>query len=953
MNLFALKDSLVNFVTGLGTSKDPTANATFQFNVLNRNTLENMYRSDWIARKVVDAPAEDATREWRAWHASQQQITAIQALEKKHDLQRKMRQAIIRGRLYGGAALVLGVDQGREFEELDYTKVGKDGLKFVVVLNRYELMAGPRIYNVDSPWYTRPEYYTVATPMFGFSFEGGTSYPMGSTNVIPYPKNGGGDRARQMTPYTGMVQIHPSRVIEFIGNELPDWRLIPMGGNWGDSILQTIEEVIRDIGLMTGGAANMVNDAKMDVIKIPGFTKNITTDEYSNRLLKRFMIANTSKSSINSILLDADEEWNRIQTSFGGLPDLLREFFTVVAGAADIPVSKLVGASPGRGLAAQGSSGGEQDEKGYYDRVASKQETVYRPAMEPLDEVLIRSALGARDPNIEYVWNPLWQMSEDEKAKVDAQKAATTQIYVNLGILNEDALRQSVVNQLIEDQVYPGLEDAIEEFGAEPAVPDAPFGYDPATGEPASAQGLLKQHSKLMGADPNSLKKQLTETKDFNPNHDPHSGEFSSSGDSQKQLTHAEVLNAVREKLKDPETLKSASDTATWSVMHWLLTNGAVIGAFTIATLHLAKTAVKLNKEYHILEKVTEYAKHAMDAEPQDQYRLSQKFIDYLVRELKVNEQQLQALRFSADGMILGHRILDFDPDEPRDKDGKWTKGGSSSKSQTSEPSKILTENSIENPSKANTSEKQTEAKTFLTKHENKEVKLSSKSDVIEAKSTLEKAVDFAKSTVDSPTKIALWGFGLTIAYRLAANSDTVQNFLASDADKIHAQAVGDIARAVAQEQGFDPSKIVISHIDTQPNDPFASAELAHYENPEYMFNFTGGDKIVLYHKNFDPTDAKAITHTISHEIMHSVFYKAQNSPEVMNYISNNLESLAKSGPKISGYAASSWEDLPPHQAINETLGDIAGDHVTKGKLPDNREWRTLYDLVRKAGSSR
>src|SRR5580704_17916370 len=91
----------------------------------------------------------------------------------------KTKQAILRARLYGGAGMVLGVDLGEAKDLLDLEKVGKDDLKFVVVLNRYELMAGPRIYNVDSPWYTRPEYYTVATPMFGFSFEGGRAFPTG------------------------------------------------------------------------------------------------------------------------------------------------------------------------------------------------------------------------------------------------------------------------------------------------------------------------------------------------------------------------------------------------------------------------------------------------------------------------------------------------------------------------------------------------------------------------------------------------------------------------------------------------------------------------------------------------------------------------------------------------------------------------------------------------------
>ncbi len=173
MSLFgaSLLDNLVNFVTGLGTHKDASTASRFFLHLLNRNELENMYRSNWMARAGVDCPAEDATREWRSWQGSDKQIDAIEALERRFQLQMKMRQALIRANLYGGAALVLGVDQGEPEDELDFDKVGKDDLKFIVVLNRYELNAGPRIYNVMSRWYTRPEYYTISTPLFGWNFE--------------------------------------------------------------------------------------------------------------------------------------------------------------------------------------------------------------------------------------------------------------------------------------------------------------------------------------------------------------------------------------------------------------------------------------------------------------------------------------------------------------------------------------------------------------------------------------------------------------------------------------------------------------------------------------------------------------------------------------------------------------------------------------------------------------
>src|SRR5207237_1033763 len=143
-------DSLRNLVSGLGTAKDPTTASHYAYCELNREQLTAAYRANWVARRVVDAVAEDATREWRGWQADQKRIEAIEDLEKVFDLQRKLRLAIVRARLYGGAALLLGVDgSGNPDEPLDLDALGRDCLRFVVVLNRYELSAGPRIYDAE------------------------------------------------------------------------------------------------------------------------------------------------------------------------------------------------------------------------------------------------------------------------------------------------------------------------------------------------------------------------------------------------------------------------------------------------------------------------------------------------------------------------------------------------------------------------------------------------------------------------------------------------------------------------------------------------------------------------------------------------------------------------------------------------------------------------------------
>ena len=53
----------------------------------------------------VDIPALDATRRWRAWQADKAQIEKIEAEEVRLDLRAKVKQAMTRARLFGGAAM--------------------------------------------------------------------------------------------------------------------------------------------------------------------------------------------------------------------------------------------------------------------------------------------------------------------------------------------------------------------------------------------------------------------------------------------------------------------------------------------------------------------------------------------------------------------------------------------------------------------------------------------------------------------------------------------------------------------------------------------------------------------------------------------------------------------------------------------------------------------------------
>ncbi len=423
-------DRLVNLVSGLGTAKDKASGSVFALALMAKDQLDAAYRGDWIARKVVDIPAFDETRAWRNWQADQDQIEAIEAEEYRHGLQHKIASARVRARLYGGAALYMGVDGGKPGEELDLRRVTTGGLKYVHVLNRYEIQPGEIELDPQSPLFGEPKKYTLTT----------------------------GSKAS--------VDIHPSRVIRFVGADMPDRNLMLDG--WGDSVLQAIDDAVRHAGSAAAAIAALMQEAKVDIIKMPNLMEMVATEEYRQKVIDRFTLANTAKSMVNAILLDGEEEWSQKQVSFAQLPEVLNTYLQIASGAADIPATRLLGQTPG-GL----QSTGESDLRNYYDRISAGQNLHLRPALHRLDEVLIRSALGARPPEVHYVWAPLWQISEKERAEIAESKAKTTKTYADTGLLPDPALGKALQNQLVEDGTYPGLAEAIEEFGEEPDDPEA------------------------------------------------------------------------------------------------------------------------------------------------------------------------------------------------------------------------------------------------------------------------------------------------------------------------------------------------------------------------------------------------------------------------------------------------------------------------------------------------
>ena len=125
-------DSLTSLVSGMGNvQRDKLASTTYSYVELTDEQLTNAYRNSWVAKRLVDVPAMDAIKNWRAWQTDNDNLNALEQYEDKLGVKQKLLQTIIASRALGGAGLYIGTKDQDLLQPLDASKIKKDGLSYL------------------------------------------------------------------------------------------------------------------------------------------------------------------------------------------------------------------------------------------------------------------------------------------------------------------------------------------------------------------------------------------------------------------------------------------------------------------------------------------------------------------------------------------------------------------------------------------------------------------------------------------------------------------------------------------------------------------------------------------------------------------------------------------------------------------------------------------------------
>lgn len=428
-------DSLRNVVANLNTGRDKASATEFVFDPMLDQQLIEAYRGSWLPRAIVDIPAEDSCRKWRQWKAEAPQIEKIEKLEKKLGLSRQIEACYKMARLMGRAYLYISTNEVDPSKPLRTDRVRE--IRGLPMLTKLDLKPEAMVRDIDSPYYGKAEYYKLNR------------------------RDGQAE-----------VRIHASRLVVLEGNSVPSsygaagYQDSPLSGvygdDWCDSVLQSVMDAVKAHDSMLANIVSLIFEAKINVYKFDGFSDQLVRDKGA-AIQSRLSLQTVMKGINGDVVIDAKDDFQQRNASFGGLDALLDRAGYIVCGAAEIPYTRVFGRSAA-GLSGQGDG----DERVYYDRINHIQTNSLEPAMALLDECVIQIALGSRPPEIWFEWRPLRQVSEQERATIfkTTADAARALAGAQAGeLIPIEALSDALINEFVEQGVLPGLETSIAEYG--------------------------------------------------------------------------------------------------------------------------------------------------------------------------------------------------------------------------------------------------------------------------------------------------------------------------------------------------------------------------------------------------------------------------------------------------------------------------------------------------------
>ncbi len=383
-------DGWFNPFSAFGTARDSSTASQFEPDApLPDDLLTSLFNNDDIAQLVVSVWPQEMFREGYSLktgnpEADKKIITRAEALS----LNDAFHDGILWARLYGGAAVFIGADDGRPADApLDFEAIRS--VDFIDVFDRRRVWPWRYYQNPKHPKYGKPEVYSLQ------SLQGGVAY------------------------------VHETRLAIFRGARTDAYTQRQLNG-WDFSILQNSLDAIKHFSECFQSARILMKEASIGVFAMKGLSSMIAGGQ-RNLLEARAQMLDLGKSVARSIFLDAseNESFSRVGVQFAGVADQLRMAANRLSVTSRIPVLVLLGETPS-GL----NASGDANVRIWYDQIKAKQVKDVIPPMLRAYQMIGKS-LNVQSNEYVLKPNPLWQETPSEVSARRAQMATADVAYIN------------------------------------------------------------------------------------------------------------------------------------------------------------------------------------------------------------------------------------------------------------------------------------------------------------------------------------------------------------------------------------------------------------------------------------------------------------------------------------------------------------------------------------------
>lgn len=450
------EDGYVNLLNKYGTKQDNSEAYKFEREpVIPDMQLTGLYEGNGLFSKIIDTPAEEALKHGFDLNLKSDEVNAFveDALDDL-EWEEKAATAIKWARLYGGALIVMLIDDGRGLEE----PVDWEHIRSIDELRVYERSI------------VQPDYASLYQQDYGGKGVGNRVSKFGQPEYY------------YVSSIYGSFKVHESRCLVFRNGVLPEQTSNATYLFWGMPEYVRIRRALRETVTAHTDSVKLLERSVQAIYSMKGLASLLTTDDGENQVLKRLQLVDTSRGLLNSIAIDSEGEQYDFKTfQFSGVKDVIDATCNMLSALTNIPQTILFGRSPA-GMNATGDS----DFESYYNFVEKIQRLMLKRNLRTLLDVVFRAGIAsgdvAEEPDYKLEFKPLWSLSDTEQATVDQTKAQTAlvkaqtaQAYVDMQALDPTEVRRRLASDEefdVEDIISEDDEDDLLQslLGTEPSA---------------------------------------------------------------------------------------------------------------------------------------------------------------------------------------------------------------------------------------------------------------------------------------------------------------------------------------------------------------------------------------------------------------------------------------------------------------------------------------------------